>query len=348
MIKGLELIFEQNLSAELKGQKKISIPFIIMTSEETDASTKKELEKNDYFHLKKSQIIFIKQSSVPCFEDFAGNFALSDPYSIKLKPSGHGNIHALMYELFKKNKQLKDKKHVFFMQDTNLQVVNVLLSSLGVHLKKKSYFTWIGVNRKAHEKMGLIVEEGRGKTKKIFNLEYNLIEEIDLEKKSQGFLGNTNMFWIDLEVYKKILYRTKGAIESFVNPKLSQDKSKFLVANRKESLMQDIVKDIPEQSKIFVISYLRNFSFSPVKNPLTDLINNPYSKSYTPLQSDEINFKNNRDELIRDSENGNKFLGVERDNTLLLHLFTSNLAKVFLHPYHKIFHDPQKKLGNRF
>ncbi len=324
MIKSLELVYFQ------KKNKKIAIPLIVMVSEQTYAETLLELERKKYNGLKKSQIIFLKQKSVPCFANLKGDFAFAEEYQLVLKPGGHGAIHSLIYNDKVIQKKLKNYKYLFFMQDTNIQVVNVFLSSLGVLLKEKSHVAWLGVVRSNNEKIGLIVQE----KEKIFNLEYNLIEEEKTNQESENYLGNTNMFWLDYQVYQKILSDKKGLIKGFINPKFQKDNKTFSSPNRQESLMQDVIKEFPEPEKITTLAYPRSYAFTPVKNKLITLIANPQEKAYTALQAEEIDFRNNRNLIAKEASN--KIL-TNKNIFFLKDIFISDEVKVYLHPYCRVF-----------
>ena len=180
--------------------------------------------------------------------------------------------------------------------------------------------------------MGLIVEE-KEREKKIYNLEYNLVEKEKINQENQTYLGNTNMFWVNFLTYRKVIKKTQGRLQDFANPKFNADQKSFKTVNRKENLLQDIVQHFPDVKKITVLSYKRNFCFSPVKNQLIDLINRPQEKFYTPLQAEEIDFRNNRKIIAK---MGNRFLTKKEKISFLKHIFISDKTKIVLHPNYRL------------
>ena len=90
--------YAANLKAmEARMENPKPVPFVIMTSEDTNAKTLISLEENNYFGLKKEQVHILKQELVPSIADNNGKLSLKAKYEIALKPHGHGDIHMLLY-----------------------------------------------------------------------------------------------------------------------------------------------------------------------------------------------------------------------------------------------------------
>ena len=81
----------QRLAYELTGQEG-KIPWYIMTSEHTMEPTRAYFESNHYFGLRKKDIIFFEQGSLPCFS-FGGKILLDEKHSISKAPDGNGGIY---------------------------------------------------------------------------------------------------------------------------------------------------------------------------------------------------------------------------------------------------------------
>uniref|UniRef100_A0A915HP38 UDP-N-acetylglucosamine diphosphorylase n=1 Tax=Romanomermis culicivorax TaxID=13658 RepID=A0A915HP38_ROMCU len=93
----------QNLAKLSYPEKIPSIPWYIMTSEATKATTQRFFEENSYFGLDRHNIVFFEQGLMPCF-DFDGNILLESKRRIALSPDGNGGL----YEALIKSGALKD------------------------------------------------------------------------------------------------------------------------------------------------------------------------------------------------------------------------------------------------
>ncbi len=280
------LTFE-NLSKKTQSSKKTFTPLIIMTSIYTHQKISLLLEKNCYYGLKKNQIWLIQQTLIPAIANLKGEIALKNKHEILMKPYGHGNVHILIHQKRYTEKLLKmGKKYLFFMQDTNAQVCNIVLPSLGVASDQKLDFLYVGVKKKIGEKMGSLVKSNQ---KSIINIEYNFLENFlsknpILLKKKHQLLGNTNTFIICLNTYKKILNKSKGLTQEFINPKYkNQKKDSFEKPTRIETMMQNIVFLLPKKANSKIVQYKRKWAFSPVKNNFQKAIEN--MKNSKPLDN---------------------------------------------------------------
>ncbi|KAL3700076.1 hypothetical protein R1sor_018098 [Riccia sorocarpa] len=72
------------------------IPWIVMTSDATDASTRAYFEDNEFWGLDRSQVWFVKQASLPCcsIETIEGQhrILLETPWKVAQAPNGNGGL----------------------------------------------------------------------------------------------------------------------------------------------------------------------------------------------------------------------------------------------------------------
>jgi len=146
--------------AELKsGRKNVKIPLAIMTSGDTDGPTRELLGDNNNFGLDSDQITIVMQDKVPALKDGKAGLALEDGdrWSVQTKPHGHGDVHHLLYrEGLVRKWQKEGKKYVIFLQDTNALVINSIIPTLGVSMKKGFHMNSICIPRLAGEAAGAI------------------------------------------------------------------------------------------------------------------------------------------------------------------------------------------------
>lgn len=81
--------------AHAKTGKRGTITWYIMTSGPTMAPTKKYLEENNYFGLKKENIVIFQQGLLPCFS-MDGKILMESQHQLCLAPDGNGGIYAAL------------------------------------------------------------------------------------------------------------------------------------------------------------------------------------------------------------------------------------------------------------
>ncbi|MFA5431096.1 MAG: UTP--glucose-1-phosphate uridylyltransferase, partial [Candidatus Omnitrophota bacterium] len=269
------------------------IPFVIMTSPDTDSSTKAMLEERG-FELEEEKdygqyslyigsdidVTIVRQGAVPAVKDVEGNFCLKNRYELKAKPHGHGDVHMLLAHYGLVHKWVEDgRTHTVFIQDTNGQVFNAVPAGLGVSLERGFDFNFLTVPREAGAQVGAIADLVNSKGEAITaNVEYNHLDPLlratinpqgdiaDPETGKSPFPGNLNVFIVNNEVYERVLNDTKGVIGEFVNPKYADDThTSFRSPTRLETMMQDLAKKMKE---VGFTNFSERDIFSPVKNNL--------------------------------------------------------------------------------
>jgi len=271
--------------------RKIKIPLIIMTSGDTDPLTRQILRENDNFGMDDDQIQIVMQDKVAALRDGNAGLALDDEdrWKVQTKPHGHGDVHHLLFREGLVDKWDKGgKKYVVFLQDTNALVINSVIPTLGVSVKKGFHMNSICIPRLAGEAAGAItrLEHKSDSSKSLtINVEYN---QLDPLLRTQGdckgdvadetgyspFPGNANNLVLEMGAYAKTLRgEDQGVVVEFVNPKYKDDtRTVFKKPTRLECMMQDIPKlyqkEMGDQANIGFTMFDRWFTFSPAKNDL--------------------------------------------------------------------------------
>ncbi|CAN6162833.1 unnamed protein product [Urochloa humidicola] len=280
------------------------IPFVIMTSDDTNALTIKLLESNSYFGMEPSQVKILKQEKVACLADNDARLALdpNDKYKIQTKPHGHGDVHSLLYSsgLLEQWKS-EERKWVLFFQDTNGLLFNAIPSALGVSATKGYNVNSLAVPRKAKEAIGGITKLTHvdGRTM-VINVEYNQLDPLlratghpdgdaNCETGYSPYPGNINQLILELGPYIDELKKTHGAISEFVNPKYTDStKTAFKSSTRLECMMQDYPKTLPPSAKVGFTVMDTWLAYAPVKNNPEDAAKVPKGNPYHSATSGEM------------------------------------------------------------
>lgn len=92
------LLLVQELAAQVYPEAAPQIPWIVLTSDATDVSTRSFFEKKEYFGLKESQVWFVKQDSLPCVDYKEGNaILLESPWKLAVAPTGNGGLFSALH-----------------------------------------------------------------------------------------------------------------------------------------------------------------------------------------------------------------------------------------------------------
>lgn len=149
----------QAMARKETGKSDLIIPLVIMTSGDTDPLTRKLIQDRDNFGLPDGQIQIVMQDKVAALKDGNAGLALEDDdrWTIQTKPHGHGDVHHLLFrEGLVDQWQKEGKKYVVFLQDTNALVINSVIPTLGVSVRKGFHMNSICIPRLAGEAAGAI------------------------------------------------------------------------------------------------------------------------------------------------------------------------------------------------
>ncbi|CDZ79581.1 hypothetical protein BN1013_00075 [Candidatus Rubidus massiliensis] len=240
--------------------KQIITPIALMTSLEKDNDyfVKKIIEKNNWFGRPKDSFLIFTQPLIPMIT-VDGQWAVSSPLELILKPGGHGVIWKLA-----KQKKVFDQllsrgiKKALFRQINNplANTDYALYAFLGIGIFHNKHFGFASCPRLVNtaEGMNVLVQKETecGVCYSVSNIEYTEFMKLGIEDKSLDgtsnysiYPANTNILFADIE-------KIQDAITScplpgmLINMKtkincLNKDGDNLCIeAGRLESLMQNI------------------------------------------------------------------------------------------------------------
>uniref|UniRef100_A0A7S1YBI8 UTP-monosaccharide-1-phosphate uridylyltransferase n=1 Tax=Grammatophora oceanica TaxID=210454 RepID=A0A7S1YBI8_9STRA len=289
----IEYILALQQMVQSKDKEDVKLPLVIMTSGDTDASTRQLLKDNDNFGMDDDQIVIVTQDKVAALKDGSAGLALKedDRWTLQTKPHGHGDVHHLLHREGLVEKWVLEEKrsHLVFLQDTNALVINSIIPTLGVSVKKGFHMNSICIPRLAGEAAGAITRlEHKTDPEKslVINVEYNQLDPL-LQTQAEGgdvadettgyspFPGNANNLVLELDAYHQTLKgEDQGVVLEFVNPKYKDPvaRTDFKKPTRLECMMQDIPKlfqkEMASNVNIGFTMFDRWYTFSPAKNAL--------------------------------------------------------------------------------
>ncbi len=134
------------------------IPYLIMTSEATDADTKRYFRERDFLGLDADQVYFFRQRSLPAVDDKHPRLLLDRPGRLSTSPDGHGGmLHALHTSGLLEQMADQGIEHFYYHQVDNPTAIVCDPAFLGLHLQYNADVTTKVVAKAfPKEKMGVV------------------------------------------------------------------------------------------------------------------------------------------------------------------------------------------------
>ncbi|MCX7858356.1 MAG: UTP--glucose-1-phosphate uridylyltransferase [Deltaproteobacteria bacterium] len=242
------------------------IPFFIMTNPESKEEVKNFFESQDFFGLKKENVIIFEQDVLPVLTR-DGKIIMKNETEILSSPNGHGNSIKKLYDLGILHTLLeRGYEYLFYFQVDNPLVKIADPIFLGYHRMYDADVSLKVVRKKSEdEKVGLYVSlSGRPAI-----IEYSDLdpETANLRDKNGDLIywaGNTAMHVFSLEFLKSL------NDQGFAFPYHVVEKKIYVEKERKEIdvlKFETFVFDcLLRSKKTCALEVIREEEFSPVKN----------------------------------------------------------------------------------
>ncbi|CDK25243.1 unnamed protein product [Kuraishia capsulata CBS 1993] len=149
----------QQLTDEKYSTTGTVIPWYIMTSGATRATTEKFFNSHNYFGLQRENVVFFDQGFLPCFSMDGSKILMKDQHNICEAPDGNGGLYKSMYDSgVLQDFQQRGIKHIhMYCVDNVLVKVGDPVFLGWASSQKYDIATKVVRKRSAHESVGLIV-----------------------------------------------------------------------------------------------------------------------------------------------------------------------------------------------
>lgn len=201
-------LFEYFALSIRRSEKKYNteISWYVMTSLLNNQQTVDFFEENNYFGLKKEQIFFFVQGTMPAI-DYDGKLLMSSKSSLCLSPDGHGGTLLAL----KKSGALNDMKAKGIEYISYFQVDNPLVPVLsplfiGLHAMEESEMSAIMLAKtNAFEKLGnFCIADGKLQIIEYSDLPDELAQSVDEQGKLRFIAGSPAIHVISREFIEKL------------------------------------------------------------------------------------------------------------------------------------------------
>jgi len=247
------------------------LPWLIMTSETTDAQVRSLFEKNQNFGLAKGTVYFIKQPMLPVL-DKRGKLVMEEKAKIALAPNGHGGFFETVAREGLLNELLSSGvDYLFYFQIDNpaVKVADPLL--IGLHHSEKADISSKVIWKKSpDERLGVfLLENGKVRVVEYTELPRKIAEAEGEDGRLLFGAGSIAVHMFTLSFFKE-LYESGVRLPYHITSKRVpyQDKSGKRVvpetenAHKFERFIFDVVT---YAKKVVLLEALREEEFAPIK-----------------------------------------------------------------------------------
>ena len=256
--------------------KQLHIPVVMMTSNEkhNDAHVKKLFRDNGWFGRRESDFFLFSQPLVPAMKA-NGQWCLTDPHTLFLKPGGHGVIWKLARDRGALDWLKQKGANKAFVRQINNVIAGVdygLLAFLGIGFDQKRQFGFAGCPRAkgVSEGVNIVIENEKGFC--LTNIEYCDVEHFEVSE-DEPLLANTNLLFVDLPSLNDLIEKAPipGMLVNGKKMKVPDQKGGFKEEEvlRLESTMQNLAdvlyEDNAHLSKSYITSNHRKKTISTIK-----------------------------------------------------------------------------------
>ncbi len=250
-----------------------AVPFLVMTSQATDAPTWEFFAQNGYFGLPKEEVHFFRQGTMPALDLATGKLLMEAPGRLFLSPDGHGGtLTALASSGLLARLRDKEIRHIFYFQVDNPLVKVADPTFLGCHIDKRSEASSRVIPKLGPtDKLGNFVQiDGRCSMIEYSDLPLEMAKQTDETGRLRLWAGSPAIHYFDVEFLTQAT-AGEGRLPFHVARKKAAyfDESGKTVHPEKENALkfEKFIFDVlPLAAHWAVVETSRREEFAPLKN----------------------------------------------------------------------------------
>ncbi len=251
----------------------VTIPLYVMTSDATDAETRRYFRENDDLGLPADSVRIFKQGTMPAVDAETGKLLLAAKDSLALSPDGHGGtVKALSAGGCLADMRDRGIEHLFYFQVDNPLVQLLDPTFIGHHLLSGSELTSQVVRKRyPGERVGNVVEvDGRMRVIEYSDLPEAAAEATDADGSLRLWAGSIAVHVFDVDFLRRAsqsaaalpFHRALKKVP-FVDPSGRPVRPDQPNAIKFEKFIFDL---LPAARNGIVVEVLPADAFAPVKN----------------------------------------------------------------------------------
>ena len=184
-----------------------AVPFLVMTSQATDAPTREFFAQNGYFGLPKEEVHFFVQGTMPALDLATGRLLMEAPGRLFLSPDGHGGtLTALASSGLLAQLREKGIRHIFYFQVDNPLVKVADPTFLGCHIDQRSEASSRVIPKLGPtDKLGNFVQiDGRCSMIEYSDLPLQMAQETDENGRLRLWAGSPAIHYFDVDFLTRV------------------------------------------------------------------------------------------------------------------------------------------------